>query len=85
MNILFKCSLFGPGVGTRREGGRKKMPGSLTSSINSSESEQGAGAAAAGGGRRAASAGAANGQRSVYLHAAAVADIPSSEGRPVQV
>ena len=63
------------------------MPGSLTSSINSSESEQGvaANAAAAGGGRRAASAGAANGQRSVYLHAAAVADIPSSEGRPVQV
>ena len=87
MITLFKCSLFGPGVGTRREGGRKKMPGSLTSSINSSESEQGvaANAAAAGGGRRAASAGAANGQRSVYLHAAAVADIPSSEGRPVQV
>ena len=62
---------------------RKKMPGSLTSSINSSESEQGAGGApsALGGGRRAVSAGAGS-QRSVYLHAAAVADIPSSEGRP---
>ena len=48
------------------------MPGSLTSSINSSESETATG-------RRAVSAG-----RSVYLHAAAVADIPSNEGRPVQ-
>ena len=44
-------------VGVRREI-RKKMPGSVTSSLNSSESESNA----------------AN--RSVYLHSAAVADIP---------
>ena len=49
-------------MGVRRELiNRKKMPGSVTSSLNSSESEPNA---------------ANGGQRSVYLHAACVADIP---------
>ena len=46
--------------------GNKKIPGSVTSSLNSSESETAAAAAAA----------AANANRSVYLHSACVADIP---------
>ena len=62
--------------GARREINRKKMPGSLTSSVNSSESEQGGAAPSAI--SRATSAG----QRSVFLHAAAVADIPSTGDRP---
>ena len=52
---------------------RKKMPGSLTSSINSSESENGQSAISRGTGTSAAS------NRSVFLHATAVADIPSNK------
>ena len=65
--------------GARREINRKKMPGSLTSSINSSESEQGGAPPSAI--SRATSAMSA-GQRSVFLHAAAVADIPCAGDRP---
>ncbi len=55
--------------GVRRELlNRKKLPGSVTSSVNSSESDQGAAANAA--------AAASAGNRSVFLHAACVADIP---------
>lgn len=54
--------------GVRSTLNRKKMPGSVTSSINSSESEQGS--QGAGGSN-------ANAQRSVFLHAACVADIPT--------
>ncbi|XP_059089545.1 uncharacterized protein LOC131885497 isoform X2 [Tigriopus californicus] len=54
--------------GARSTLNRKKMPGSVTSSINSSESEQGS--QGAGGSN-------ANAQRSVFLHAACVADIPT--------
>ena len=50
--------------------GRKKMPGSVTSSINSSESENG---------QSAISRGTNQSNRSVYLHATAVADIPSAK------
>ena len=59
--------------GARREIiNRKKMPGSVTSSLNSSESEQGGNNTPVGNG----------GQRSVFLHAACVADIPpNSEKR----
>jgi len=56
---------------------RKKMPGSVTSSVNSSESEHGSGA-----GQSALSRGtaqSAQSNRSVYLHATAVADIPSNK------
>lgn len=52
---------------------RKKMPGSLTSSINSSESENGQSAISRATGTSAAS------NRSVFLHATAVADIPSNK------
>lgn len=52
---------------------RKKMPGSLTSSINSSESENGQSAISRGTGVSNAS------NRSVFLHATAVADIPSNK------
>merc|ERR1711962_1816942 len=52
---------------------RKKMPGSLTSSINSSESENGQSAISRATGASAAS------NRSVFLHATAVADIPSNK------
>merc|ERR1719436_1394069 len=52
---------------------RKKMPGSLTSSINSSESENGQSAIS----RATGASGASN--RSVFLHATAVADIPSNK------
>ena len=65
--------------GARREINRKKMPGSLTSSINSSESEQGGAPPSAI--SRATSAQSA-GNRSVFLHAAAVADIPCAGDRP---
>lgn len=52
---------------------KTKLPGgSLTSSINSSESEQGSHA-----GQSAVSRNTARSNRSVFLHAAAVADIPS--------
>lgn len=51
---------------------RKKMPGSVTSSINSSESENGA---QSGISRATNQSGGSN--RSVYLHATAVAEIPS--------
>jgi len=50
-------------------GGRRKLPSSLTSSINSSESEHGSG-------RGTTVSGQSN--RSVYLHATAVADIPAN-------
>ena len=75
-------NVLGPAAamhGARREINRKKMPGSLTSSINSSESEQGGAPASAI--SRATSAQSA-GQRSVFLHAAAVADIPCAGDRP---
>jgi len=52
---------------------RKKMPGSLTSSINSSESENGQSAISRATGTSAAS------NRSVFLHATAVAAIPSNK------
>merc|ERR1719412_1158402 len=65
--------------GARREINRKKMPGSLTSSINSSESEQGGAPPSAI--SRATSAQSAS-NRSVFLHAAAVADIPCAGDRP---
>merc|ERR1719222_924315 len=52
---------------------RKKMPGSLTSSVNSSESENGQSAISRATGASAAS------NRSVFLHATAVADIPSNK------
>merc|ERR1719228_1305167 len=52
---------------------RKKMPGSLTSSINSSESENGQSAIS----RATANSAASN--RAVFLHATAVADIPSNK------
>jgi len=55
---------------------RKKMPGSLTSSINSSESENGQSAIS----RATANSAASN--RSVFLHATAVAEIPSN--KPLQ-
>ena len=48
------------------------MPGSVTSSVNSSESEQGS---------LPQSAASAQSNRSVYLHATAVADIPPSQNR----
>lgn len=52
---------------------KTKLPGgSLTSSVNSSESEQGSHA-----GQSAVSRNTARSNRSVFLHAAAVADIPS--------
>jgi len=51
---------------------RKKMPGSVTSSVNSSESENGAQSAIS---RATNQSG--NSNRSVYLHATAVAEIPS--------
>jgi len=59
---------------------RKKMPGSLTSSINSSESEhgsQGSHAGQSGVSRGTNLSNASN--RSVYLHATAVADIPTAK------
>ena len=65
--------------GARREINRKKMPGSLTSSINSSESEQGGAPPSAISRATSAQSG---GQRSVFLHAAAVADIPCAGDRP---
>jgi len=71
--------------GARHVINRKKMPGSLTSSINSSESEHGSQGSHAGqsGVSRGTNLSAAS-NRSVYLHATAVADIPSSkDGRPV--
>ena len=49
------------------------MPGSLTSSVNSSESENGQSAISRATGASAAS------NRSVFLHATAVADIPSNK------
>merc|ERR1719220_3452609 len=52
---------------------RKKMPGSLTSSVNSSESENCQSAISRATGASAAS------NRSVFLHATAVADIPSNK------
>merc|ERR1719410_1090885 len=56
--------------------GRKKMPGSVTSSVNSSESEHGsAGQSAISRGTNQSN----QSNRSVYLHATAVADIPSSK------
>ena len=61
--------------GVRREINQRKtkLPGgSLTSSINSSESEQGS--------QSAMSRTTARSNRSVFLHAAAVADIPSPDG-----
>jgi len=51
---------------------RKKMPGSVTSSVNSSESENGARSAISRGTNQSG-----NSDRSVYLHATAVAEIPS--------
>jgi hypothetical protein len=66
--------------GARHAINRKKMPGSLTSSINSSESEhgsQGSHAGQSGVSRGTNLSNASN--RSVYLHATAVADIPSSK------
>lgn len=63
---------------------RKKMPGSLTSSINSSESEHGSQGSHAG--QSGVSRGtnlSASSNRSVYLHATAVADIPSSKEKNV--
>lgn len=54
---------------------RRKLPGSVTSSVNSSESEHGSVPVSAGSRGTAASA-ASN--RSVYLHATAVAEIPST-------
>jgi len=55
---------------------RKKMPGSVTSSVNSSESEHGsAGQSAISRGTNQSN----QSNRSVYLHATAVADIPSSK------
>ena len=57
---------------------RKKLPGgSLTSSVNSSESERGSHA-----GQSAVSRATDASRRSVYLHAAAVVDIPSANERP---
>merc|ERR1712012_1506435 len=52
---------------------RKKMPGSVTSSVNSSESENGQSAIS----RATNQSNLSN--RSVYLHATAVADIPSAK------
>ena len=66
--------------GVRREINQRKtkLPGgSLTSSINSSESEQGSHA-----GQSAVSRNTARSNRSVYLHAAAVADIPTALDAP---
>ena len=66
--------------GVRREivNQRKKLPGgSLTSSVNSSESERGSHA-----GQSAVSRATDASRRSVYLHAAAVVDIPSATDRP---
>ena len=66
--------------GVRREivNQRKKLPGgSLTSSVNSSESERGSHA-----GQSAVSRATDASRRSVYLHAAAVVDIPSANERP---
>ena len=63
--------------GVRREINQRKTKipgGSLTSSINSSESEQGSHA-----GQSAISRNTARSNRSVYLHAAAVADIPTPD------
>ena len=57
-------AMGGPGVI------RKKLPGSVTSSLNSSESETGQGQTQQ-----------QNGQRSVFLHAACVADIPPQNER----
>jgi len=51
---------------------RKKMPGSVTSSVNSSESENGAQSAISRGTNQSTGS-----NRSVYLHATAVAEIPS--------
>ena len=51
------------------------MPGSVTSSLNSSESEQGSLPQSAG------SRGTAGSNRSVFLHATAVADIPTQQTR----
>ena len=51
----------------------------MTSSINSSESEQGSHA-----GQSAVSRNTARSNRSVFLHAAAVADIPSPADGPVR-
>ena len=67
--------------GVRREivNQRKKLPGgSLTSSVNSSESERGSHAGQSAVSRAATDAS----RRSVYLHAAAVVDIPSATERP---
>ena len=55
---------------------RKKMPGSVTSSVNSSESEHGSGAGQSAISRNTNQSNMSN--RSVYLHATAVADIPSA-------
>ena len=52
---------------------RKKMPGSVTSSVNSSESENGQSAISRATNQSAVS------NRSVFLHATAVADIPSAK------
>ena len=52
---------------------RKKMPGSVTSSVNSSESENGQSAISRATNQSALS------NRSVFLHATAVADIPSAK------
>ena len=60
--------------------GRKKMPGSVTSSVNSSESEHGSG------GQSAISRGTNQSNmsnRSVFLHATAVADIPTKPASSV--
>ena len=59
-------------VSNSRVAGRRKMPSSLTSSLNSSESEHGSVPHSAG--SRATNAS----NKSVYLHATAVADIPSA-------
>ncbi len=69
--------------GVRREINQRKtkLPGgSLTSSINSSESEQGSHA-----GQSAISRNTARSNRSVFLHAAAVADIPSPGGETLRI
>jgi len=55
---------------------RKKMPGSVTSSVNSSESEHGSAGQSA---ISRATNQSNQSNRSVYLHATAVADIPSSK------
>jgi len=74
------------GNGRPVNGRSRKMPGSVTSSVNSSESEHGGvggrgGNSSSRGGTSNASNSGGGSNRSVYLHATAVAEIPSNSSR----